>query len=189
MSETDIVKHLNELRANHTYVFTTGGIGPTHDDITAASVAQAFNAELIEHPQARARLLAYYTATNLNPARLRMAQMPAGATLIDNPISAAPGFQMENVYVLAGVPNIMQAMMDFVAVHIKPWTGHSQYCCLRQCGRKALSPKNSRAIAAQYPANSISAPTPGSGKATMELHSSCAAPIKRPSKPQPMPFS
>ena len=110
--EKDIVEALNAMRARYTYVITTGGIGPTHDDITADSVAAAFKVPVIEHPEARARLLAYYTETGINPARLRMARTPQGATLIDNPISAAPGFQIENVYVLAGVPEIMQAMMD-----------------------------------------------------------------------------
>ena len=117
--EADIVKAVNELRAHATYVFTTGGIGPTHDDITAESIAKAFGMPLIEHPEARARLLAYYTEANINPARLRMARMPQSATLIDNPISAAPGFHIGNVYVLAGVPNIMQAMIDSIAARLQ----------------------------------------------------------------------
>jgi len=117
--EADIVKAVNELRARYTYLFTTGGIGPTHDDITAEAVGRAFGMPVIEHPEARARLLAYYTDTGINPARLRMARVPQGATLIDNPISAAPGFRIENVYVLAGVPGIMQAMMDNVAAQLR----------------------------------------------------------------------
>lgn len=117
--EADIVAAINDLRTKYTYVFTTGGIGPTHDDITAASIAKAFGKALIEHPEARARLLAYYTKANLNEARLRMARMPEGALLIDNPISGAPGFQIENVYVLAGVPNIAQAMMDNIVSGLK----------------------------------------------------------------------
>ena len=117
--EDDIVKNVNELRARTTYVITTGGIGPTHDDITAASVAKAFGRKLIEHPEARTRLIAYYTKANINPARMRMAMTPEGASLIDNPISAAPGFRLDNVYVLAGVPNIMQAMMDQIAATMK----------------------------------------------------------------------
>ena len=111
--EDDIVTALNELRAKYTYVFTTGGIGPTHDDITAASIARAFGVRVIEHPEARARLAAHYTTPGqLTEARLRMARTPEGAELIDNPVSSAPGFRVGNVYVLAGVPNIMQAMMD-----------------------------------------------------------------------------
>jgi molybdenum cofactor synthesis domain-containing protein len=117
--ENDIVKNVNELRAAHTYVFTTGGIGPTHDDITADAVGKAFGVPVAEHPEARARLLAYYTETSINPARLRMARVPRGAELIDNPVSAAPGFRLENVYVLAGVPGIMQAMMDLIAAQLK----------------------------------------------------------------------
>jgi len=117
--EAAIVSALNELRARYTYVFTTGGIGPTHDDITAASIAKAFGVRLTEHPDARARLLGYYTEAKLNPARLRMAMTPEGGTLIDNPISAAPGFHIGNVYVLAGVPNIMQAMMDTVTTQLR----------------------------------------------------------------------
>lgn len=111
--EEDIVANVNELRRKYTYVFTSGGIGPTHDDITAASMAKAFGVPLILNAEARARLLRHYgSEEQLTPARLRMAMTPEGATLIDNPVSAAPGFKMENVYVMAGVPRIMQAMLD-----------------------------------------------------------------------------
>jgi molybdenum cofactor synthesis domain-containing protein len=119
-SEAAIVAALNELRARHAYVITTGGIGPTHDDITAASVAKAFGVKLIEHPEARARLLAHYgDPQKLTEARLRMARTPEGAALIDNPVSAAPGFHIGNVYVLAGVPDIMRAMMDGVVATLR----------------------------------------------------------------------
>ena len=109
-----IVAAVNELRARYDYVFTTGGIGPTHDDITAQCVAEAFEVPLILNPEARALLQAHYdrTGRKLNAARLRMAHTPQGASLIDNPISTAPGFRIENVYVLAGVPVVMQAMLD-----------------------------------------------------------------------------
>ncbi len=110
--EADIVEAVNACRARHAYVFTTGGIGPTHDDITSAAVAKAFGVELILHPEAIARLERHYPAGKLNDARKRMAMVPAGAGLIDNPISAAPGFRMDNVFVLAGVPVIMRAMLD-----------------------------------------------------------------------------
>ena len=110
--EADIVEAVNACRARHDYVFTTGGIGPTHDDISSAAVAKAFGVELILHPEAIARLERHYPAGKLNDARKRMAMVPAGAGLIDNPISAAPGFRMENVFVLAGVPVIMRAMLD-----------------------------------------------------------------------------
>ncbi len=112
--EAAIVDAVNALRATYDYVFTTGGIGPTHDDITAEAVAKAFGVPLIEHPEARRRLEERYrdTGIELNAARLRMARTPEGATLIDNPISAAPGFRIANVYVMAGVPKIAQAMID-----------------------------------------------------------------------------
>ncbi|MFY9288238.1 MAG: molybdopterin-binding protein [Alphaproteobacteria bacterium] len=110
--EEHIVRAVNEMRRQYTYVFTTGGIGATHDDITADSIAKAFGRPIVENPEARKRLEAHYTAAKLNAARLRMARMPEGAQLIDNPVSIAPGFSVENVYVMAGVPNIMQSMMD-----------------------------------------------------------------------------
>jgi molybdenum cofactor synthesis domain-containing protein len=110
--EAAIVEAVNACRARHTYVFTTGGIGPTHDDITAASVAKAFARRLERNPEAERRLLAYYPAERVNEARMSMADMPEGVALIDNPISVAPGFRIENVHVLPGVPKIMQAMLD-----------------------------------------------------------------------------
>ena len=112
--EADIVAAVNALRARFDYVFTTGGIGPTHDDITAASVAAAFDVPLVQNPEARARLEGNYRAGDLNEARLRMANTPEGATLIDNPVSAAPGFQIGNVFVMAGIPVIMQAMFESI---------------------------------------------------------------------------
>jgi molybdenum cofactor synthesis domain-containing protein len=112
--EQTIVDVVNECRAKFTYVFTTGGIGPTHDDITTACIAKAFGVPVIMHPEAERRLLAYYKPEQVNAARMKMAQTPDGASLIDNPVSIAPGFNMENVYVMAGVPNIMQAMFDSI---------------------------------------------------------------------------
>jgi molybdenum cofactor synthesis domain-containing protein len=113
-----IIATVNEIRAKHDYVFTTGGIGPTHDDITAECVARAFGVKLALDPEAKRRLEARYRSmgrpAELNEARLRMAYVPEGATLIDNPISAAPGFQIGNVFVLAGVPVIAHAMFDSV---------------------------------------------------------------------------
>ncbi len=112
--EAEIVEAVNTLRASHDYVFTTGGIGPTHDDITADSMARAFGVAIDYHPEARARLEAHYarTGAELNEARLRMARVPEGGTLVDNPISTAPGFRVENVFVLAGVPVVMRAMFE-----------------------------------------------------------------------------
>jgi molybdenum cofactor synthesis domain-containing protein len=109
-----IIATLNEVRAKFTYVFTTGGIGPTHDDITAECVARAFGVALVLDPEAHRRLLAWYKPGELNEARLRMAHVPEGAQLIDNPVSRAPGFRIGNVFVMAGVPEIMRAMFDGV---------------------------------------------------------------------------
>ena len=111
--EAEIIAAVNALRARYTYVFTTGGIGPTHDDITAAAVARAFAVPLVQNSEALARLTAYYAGKReLNASRLRMTYIPEGATLIDNPVSGAPGFRMGNVFVMAGVPAIMAAMFD-----------------------------------------------------------------------------
>jgi molybdenum cofactor synthesis domain-containing protein len=107
-----IVETLNEVRQRFDYVLTTGGIGPTHDDITAECVARAFGVPLIEHPEARAVLETHYGPDELNEARLRMAKTPEGASLIENPVSKAPGFQIGNVFVMAGIPAIMKAMFE-----------------------------------------------------------------------------
>jgi molybdenum cofactor synthesis domain-containing protein len=110
-----IIAAVNEVRANFDYVFTTGGIGPTHDDITSECVARAFGVAWVLDEEARRRLAAgYANPADLNAARLRMAHVPEGAVLIDNPVSRAPGFQIGNVFVLAGVPSVMRAMFDGV---------------------------------------------------------------------------
>ena len=108
-----IVATINELRAAHDYVFTTGGIGPTHDDITADAVAEACDAGITHRADAMALLQTYYDARSLpfNDARQRMARIPDGAALIDNPISVAPGFSVKGVHVMAGVPAIFEAML------------------------------------------------------------------------------
>jgi len=112
-AEPRIIAAVNALRAQYDYVFTTGGIGPTHDDITAEAVAKAFGVRLLRHPGAVARLRRQYeNPSDLNEARLRMANVPEGGVLIDNPVSGAPGFQIGNVFVMAGVPSIMQAMFE-----------------------------------------------------------------------------
>jgi molybdenum cofactor synthesis domain-containing protein len=113
--EADVIDALNALRHRFTYVFTTGGIGPTHDDITADCVAKAFGVGIEHNPEAVAMLRERYKPEDLNEARMRMARIPLGASLIDNPISRAPGFRIGNVIVMAGVPSIMQAMLDNVA--------------------------------------------------------------------------
>ncbi|MDE2182650.1 MAG: competence/damage-inducible protein A [Alphaproteobacteria bacterium] len=111
--EAEIVAAVNALRARYRYVFTTGGIGPTHDDITADAVAKAFGVDIAIHPEALAMLAE--RIKDLNEARRRMARIPEGASLIKNSVSAAPGFQIGNVFVMAGVPGIMQAMLEDVA--------------------------------------------------------------------------
>jgi molybdenum cofactor synthesis domain-containing protein len=119
--EPEIVAALNALRARYTYVFTTGGIGPTHDDITADAIAKAFGVPIRYNPQAVEILSARLTQTGgtMNEARMRMTRMPAGAELVLNKISAAPGFRIENVIVMAGIPQVMQAMLDHVAPQLK----------------------------------------------------------------------
>jgi molybdenum cofactor synthesis domain-containing protein len=109
-----IVEAVRALSAAHDHVFTSGGIGPTHDDITADCIAEAFGTAIDVRDDARALLEAHYahSGTTLNEARLRMARIPDGATLIDNPVSAAPGFTLGNVHVMAGVPSVFQAMVQ-----------------------------------------------------------------------------
>ena len=109
-----IVEAVNALRSSHDYLFTTGGIGPTHDDITVDAIAEAFGVPVIVHPEAREILEDYYRDRpgGLNEARLRMARVPEGAELIANPSSGAPGVRMGNVYILAGVPHIAASMMQ-----------------------------------------------------------------------------
>ncbi len=109
-----IIAAVTALRGAYTYVFTTGGIGPTHDDITTDCIAAAFGLAVEVNPEAERRLRDHYGPEGLNAARLRMARIPVGAALIDNPVSHAPGFRVENVFVMAGVPRIASAMLDSV---------------------------------------------------------------------------
>ncbi len=135
--EDIIVDTVNEVRANYDYVFTTGGIGPTHDDITAECIAKAFGVALIEDPDIAARIRTRPAPEDVMASRLRMARVPAGAVLIDNPTGGPQGFAMGNVYVMAGIPMIMQAMLSSVdgqlrsgpVVHshsVRAYTGESQ---------------------------------------------------------------
>lgn len=112
--QAEIVAAVNALRAKYTYVFTTGGIGPTHDDITADAIAAAFGVGISEHPEALKDMAARYEkmGTEFTPARRRMARVPDGASLVANPVSGAPGFQTGNVFTLAGVPSIARAMLE-----------------------------------------------------------------------------
>lgn len=112
--EEAIVAAVSALRNKFDYVFTTGGIGPTHDDVTAECVAKAFGIGLEQNEEAFRMLEQHYGLENLTPPRAKMAKIPIGARLIPNPVSAAPGFILENVYVMAGVPRVMHAMLDHV---------------------------------------------------------------------------
>jgi molybdenum cofactor synthesis domain-containing protein len=115
--DTKIIKAVNELRIENDYVFTTGGIGPTHDDITSHSIAAAFGVKVIRHPDAEKLLRDHYGA-DINDSRLKMAEVPEGSDLIPNPVSRAPGFRITNVHVLAGVPRIMKAQFDGVCLQL-----------------------------------------------------------------------
>ncbi|MBK8175423.1 MAG: competence/damage-inducible protein A [Rhodospirillales bacterium] len=114
-----IVTAVNACRAAYDYVLTTGGIGPTHDDITAACIARAFGVPLRRDPSAVAALSTHYGNAGVNEARLKMADVPEGAELIENPVTSAPGFRLGNVFVLPGVPRIMQAMIDGLKLRLK----------------------------------------------------------------------
>ncbi len=121
--EAEIVAALNALRTRYDYVFTTGGIGPTHDDITADSVAKAFGVGISEDPRIIDIMKARYAKPeDLTPARRRMARIPDGAELVDNPVSKLPGFRIGNVIVMAGVPSVMQAMLDHAARDLRTGT-------------------------------------------------------------------
>jgi molybdenum cofactor synthesis domain-containing protein len=122
--EEEIIDALDALRHRYAYVFTTGGIGPTHDDITADSVAKAFGVGIDHHPDAIAVMKARFDAlgTEMNEARMRMARVPNGAALVPNKVSAAPGFWIGNVITMAGIPAVMQAMLDEVAPKLKTGT-------------------------------------------------------------------
>jgi molybdenum cofactor synthesis domain-containing protein len=117
--EAEIIAAVNELRFRYSYVFTTGGIGPTHDDVTTDAIARAFDVEVKIDPRAVEAMRKGYSELELTPARLRMARIPAGAELVDNPVSRAPGFMLGNVIVMAGIPRIMQVMLDTVVPRLK----------------------------------------------------------------------
>ena len=134
--EADIVAALDALRHRYTYVFTTGGIGPTHDDITADSVAKAFGVGIDHHPEVVARFRERWSEQDLNEARLRMARIPDGAELIQSATILAPGFKLGNVIVMAGIPTIMQAMMDIVAPKLKSGREDALGQRARQCARR-----------------------------------------------------
>ncbi len=133
--EKEIVGAVKDLAGKYDYIFTTGGIGPTHDDITAECVAKAFGVELEQNTEAFRVLEEHYGVENLDEARLKMANIPVGAKLIPNPVSAAPGFIIENTHVMAGVPRIMQAMLDHVLSTIEagsPILSNTVACSLQE---------------------------------------------------------
>jgi len=117
--EKVIIDTVNHLRSEYNYVFTTGGIGPTHDDITSLSIARAFGVELEVNDKALAILKEYYKDGELTEARMKMTMIPVGAELVDNPVSKAPGFKMDNVFVMAGIPSIMQGMLEGARMFLK----------------------------------------------------------------------
>jgi molybdenum cofactor synthesis domain-containing protein len=119
--ESEIVSAVNALRARYSYVFTTGGIGPTHDDITADSVAKAFGVGIDHHPEVKRQLIESFTrrGVEVTAARLRMARIPFTAELIENKVSVAPGFMIGNVIVMAGIPAVMQVMLDSVTPRLR----------------------------------------------------------------------
>ncbi|MBV9043736.1 MAG: competence/damage-inducible protein A [Alphaproteobacteria bacterium] len=117
--QQEIVDALNALRTRYTYVFTTGGIGPTHDDITFEAVAAAFGVGCYHHPEAIAAMAARYKPGEFNEARRRMAYIPVGAELVRNSVSTAPGVHIGNVFVMAGIPMVMRAMMDAIEPLLK----------------------------------------------------------------------
>jgi molybdenum cofactor synthesis domain-containing protein len=130
--ESIIIKHVNALRADYDYVFTTGGIGSTHDDITAASVAKAFGVPFDIHTEALARI-EQQLGDQMNDNCRRMAFMPKGSGLIDNSVSKVPGFYIENVYCLAGMPSIMRCMFDALLPTLKhgaPFVSNTVTCAL-----------------------------------------------------------
>ena len=108
--EQEIIDAVNAVRKKWDYVFTSGGIGPTHDDITCSSIAKAFGDKIIKNQEAADILTHHYGAGNVNEARMKMAMLPSKANLLDNPVSSAPGFRIENLFVMAGIPKIFQAM-------------------------------------------------------------------------------
>ncbi|HVY20550.1 MAG TPA: molybdopterin-binding protein [Bauldia sp.] len=132
--EAEIVAAVNALRARYDHVFTTGGIGPTHDDITADAIAKAFGVPIDIDERAVAMLLERIPRADLNEARLRMARIPEGATLIANSVSKAPGFTIGNVHVMAGVPSIMHAMLDALALTLP--TGRKMHSVSIDAGLK-----------------------------------------------------
>ncbi len=138
-----IVEAVNALRESYDYLFTTGGIGPTHDDITADAVAKAFGVGIDYHPEAVQILGDHYKETGgeFTKARMRMARMPEGATMIANPLSKAPGFQIGNVFVMAGVPMVMQVMLDSLTDRLEGGAAMQSRTVTGQIGEGTIAEK------------------------------------------------
>lgn len=166
-----IVDALNALRVKTTYVFTSGGIGPTHDDITADAVAAAFGVSIDIDPRARALLQAWYDKTDreMNESRLRMTRIPDGAGLIENPVSIAPGFTLGNVHVMAGVPSVFEAMLGSVLPTLEGGQKIETRTFPFNCGEGDLA-EALRALDGQHPAVSMgSYPKLQDGRFTTEI--------------------
>jgi molybdenum cofactor synthesis domain-containing protein len=169
--EDDIVSAVNALRDRYTYVFTTGGIGPTHDDITADAIAKAFGVALPINDQAREMLESRWKTqgTEVTSARLRMARIPEGADLIVNSVSAAPGFRIGNVHVMAGVPMIMKAMLEAIAPTLKGGRKMQSVSILCPVGEGAIGDAFGK-LQEQFPDVKMgSYPQFGSGRASTDL--------------------
>lgn len=176
----DIVAAVDALRHRYTYVFTTGGIGPTHDDITADAIAKAFGVALPINQQAREMLEARWktTATEVTSARLRMARIPEGADLIVNSVSAAPGFRIGNVHVMAGVPIIMKAMLEAIAPTIKGGRKVLSVAIPAPVGEGAIGDAFGK-LQEQFPDVKMgSYPQMGSGKPSTELVLRSSDPVR-----------
>ena len=140
-SEGDIINGVNELRHKYDYVFTSGGIGPTHDDITTASVAKAIGVEVYRHPEAKAAMITHYKSvgSEATESRLRMADVPVTAKLINCQITPAPGFHIENVFVLAGVPSIFEAMIQVVIPTLEQGPAYSSRTIVVRVGESQVA--------------------------------------------------
>jgi molybdenum cofactor synthesis domain-containing protein len=169
--QSAIVGALNALRGQTDYVFTSGGIGPTHDDITADAVATAFDVPIDVDPRARALLQTWYdkTGRKMNDARLRMCRVPGGAELIDNPVSIAPGFKIGNVHVMAGVPSVFEAMLGSILPTLEGGQQVESRVLPFNCGEGDLA-EALRVLDAEHPAVSIgSYPKINDGRFTTEI--------------------